>query len=140
MDARPALQRIADALAEAHLEAVLIGLAGAALQGAPVTTQDFDFMFRRTPSNLRKIRKVAERLKLPIYGMPYYPSSTMIRMRDEAMSLQLDFLSTIHGIRSFEAFGGGRRGCSSATRCCSWPICVTSSRASARRVVPRIAP
>ena len=36
------------ALAEARLEAVLIGNAAAALRGAPVTTLDFDFCFRAT--------------------------------------------------------------------------------------------
>ena len=43
MDAAPALEEIAQALTEAKLEAILIGNAGAALQGAPVTTVDFDF-------------------------------------------------------------------------------------------------
>jgi hypothetical protein len=35
---------------------VLIGNAGAALHGAPVTTVDFDFLFRRTARNLQKLR------------------------------------------------------------------------------------
>jgi hypothetical protein len=51
MDARPLLARIARMLKEQDLEAVLIGNAAAALQGAPVTTVDFDFMFRKTPAN-----------------------------------------------------------------------------------------
>ena len=38
MDARPLPERVARALEVAHLDAVLIGNAGAALQGAPVTT------------------------------------------------------------------------------------------------------
>ena len=53
MDAQPILARIAKALARARLEAVLIGNAGAALHGAPVTTLDFDFFFRDTPANRR---------------------------------------------------------------------------------------
>lgn len=50
MNAERILVRVADALAKCRLEAVLIGNAAAALQGAPVTTLDFDFMFRRTPA------------------------------------------------------------------------------------------
>jgi len=34
----------------------------AALQGAPVTTVDFDFFFRRTPANVRKLRGIAAEL------------------------------------------------------------------------------
>jgi hypothetical protein len=54
MDARPLLERVARALSVARLEAVLVGNAGAALQGAPVTTVDFDFMFRKTAANVRR--------------------------------------------------------------------------------------
>jgi hypothetical protein len=50
MDARPVLFQIARLMAQNGLEAVLIGNAAAALQGAPVTTVDFDFMFHKTPS------------------------------------------------------------------------------------------
>jgi hypothetical protein len=50
------------ALAEAHLEAILVGSAGAAIQGAPVTTQDFDILIRDTPLNRNKLDAVAARL------------------------------------------------------------------------------
>ncbi|MCX7404312.1 MAG: hypothetical protein NT089_01090 [Planctomycetia bacterium] len=50
MNATPLLGRILGALKEHHLEAVLIGNAAAAIHGAPVTTLDFDFMFRDTPA------------------------------------------------------------------------------------------
>lgn len=53
MDSRPWLTLIAQAIEDAGLDAVLIGNAAAALQGAPVTTIDFDFFFRRTPATSR---------------------------------------------------------------------------------------
>ena len=58
MNAGPLLESIVIALAEARLEAVLIGNAAAALQGAPVTTVDFDFMFRATRSESHEIEKI----------------------------------------------------------------------------------
>ena len=62
MNARPVLERIAAALAHANLECILIGNAAAALQGAPVTTLDFDFFFRDTPTNRRKLIRFAKEL------------------------------------------------------------------------------
>ena len=59
MSAAPTLREVADAVAEARLEAILIGNAGAALLGARVTTDDFDFMIRNTPNSMRKLRVVA---------------------------------------------------------------------------------
>ena len=59
MDAGPLLTRIAQLLHRHGLEAVLIGNAAAALQGAPVTTVDFDFLIRRTPANVRKLTAIA---------------------------------------------------------------------------------
>lgn len=101
MDARPQLERIARALAVARLECILIGNAAAALQGAPVTTLDFDFLFRDTPTNRRKLVRFAKELGA-IVLRPYYPASSMFRVTDEDLTLQADFLGTIHGVRSFE--------------------------------------
>ncbi len=72
MNAEPLLARSARALHDARLEAVLIGNAAAALQGAPVTTVDVDFMFRSTPGNLRKLKAFARELGATILR-PYYP-------------------------------------------------------------------
>src|ERR1019366_4455584 len=47
MDASPTLARVARLLEKHGLETVLIGNAAAALQGAPVTTVDLDFLFRK---------------------------------------------------------------------------------------------
>jgi len=100
MDAKPFLATIAEALQEVGLEAVLVGNAAAALQGAPVTTLDFDFMFRKTPANLNKLKKLARRLNAVILR-PYYPVSDLYRVVVEDTGLQLDFMSVLHGIRSF---------------------------------------
>ena len=101
MDARPILARIAQRLAEHHLEAVLIGNAAAALQGAPVTTVDFDFMFCRTPANIRKLKALAKSLGAVVFK-PYYPASGLHRISRDEDSLQIDFMSTVDGIKSFE--------------------------------------
>ena len=47
VNAEPFLAEVAQHLEALHLDVVLIGNAAAALQGAPVTTVDFDFMFRK---------------------------------------------------------------------------------------------
>jgi hypothetical protein len=101
MDATPLLARVIIALGEQKLEAILIGNAAAAIQGAPVTTLDFDFMFRDTPANLRKLKAVANSLNAVILR-PFYPVSKLYRMVDDALGLQADFMPVIHGVRSFE--------------------------------------
>jgi hypothetical protein len=100
MDAKPVLHQIAAALQECHLEAILIGNAAAALQGAPVTTLDFDFMFRKTPLNLKKLKLLAACLHGQLLK-PFYPASGLYRLMVDEKGLQLDFMPTIHGIRSF---------------------------------------
>lgn len=101
MDAGPLLGEIARRLDDAGLEAVLIGNAAAALHGAPVTTIDFDFLFRKTARNLAKLKVLARGLRATILR-PYYPASDMYRLVRDDDGLQVDFMGTIHGIRSFE--------------------------------------
>lgn len=102
MDAAPILIRLARVLRETSLEAVMIGNAAAALQGAPVTTVDVDFLFRKTPANLRKLKKVARALDATILR-PYYPVSDLYRVMADDLALQVDFMATVHGMRSYNS-------------------------------------
>lgn len=102
MNAGPLLDSVAAALAEVRLEAILIGNAAAAIQGAPVTTLDFDFMFRATPVNLTKLKRFAARLEAVILR-PYYPASALYRVMNDDRGLQADFMPAIHGVKSFNS-------------------------------------
>jgi predicted nucleotidyltransferase len=101
MNAAPVLAEVGRSLQRVGLQAVLIGNAAAALQGAPVTTVDFDFLFRRTPRNVQKLKAFARVLDAGILK-PYYPASDLFRVVRDADGLQVDFMGRIHGIRSFE--------------------------------------
>jgi len=101
MNAAPVLAEVGRALNRIGLEAVLIGNAAAALQGAPVTTVDLDFCFRKTPGNLRKLRALADVLNATVMH-PFYPVSDLYRLQRELDGLQIDFMPRIHGVRSFE--------------------------------------
>ncbi|MBP7866736.1 MAG: hypothetical protein KA419_12390 [Acidobacteria bacterium] len=101
MNAEPLLRRIARVFHEARLEAVMVGNAAAALMGAPVTTLDIDFMFRKTPANLKKLKALADRLGGRVLR-PYYPASSLYRVVNDDEGIQLDFMSVLHGIPSFE--------------------------------------
>jgi len=102
MNATPLLNSVVAALAAVRLEAILIGNAAAAIQGAPVTTVDFDFMFRDTPVNLAKLKKFASRLEAMILR-PYYPASKLYRVVNDERGLQADFRPAIHGVKSFNS-------------------------------------
>ena len=102
MNAAPLLNSVVAALAEVRLEAILIGNAAAALQGAPVTTVDFDFMFRATSPNLTKLKRFAQRLEAVILR-PYYPASNLYRVVNDDRGLQADFMPVIHGVKSFNS-------------------------------------
>jgi len=98
MDATPILEKVAKAMSKIKLEAIMIGNAAAALHGAPITTLDFDFMFRESKPNLNKLDLLAKELNATI-SQPYMPLSDMFRIENQ--ELQLDFLQMIDGIKSF---------------------------------------
>lgn len=134
MDAKPWLAEVARHLAEVGLEAVLIGNAAAALQGAPVTTVDLDFVFRRTPANVRKLKQLAIRLEATLLK-PYYPVSDLFRLVRDDDGLQVDFMGTIHGIRSFAGLRNRAtvlRIAGSELRVASLDDVIRSKRAAAR--------
>ncbi len=88
---------------------MLIGNAAAALHGAPVTTLDFDFWFRSSPTNLRKLKQLADRLGATILR-PYYPAASL---RARATRLELGgatlLVASLDGvIRSKRAAGRPR--------------------------------
>jgi predicted nucleotidyltransferase len=101
MDATDIIVRVARAIERQGLETVLIGNAAAAMQGAPVTTLDIDFLYRRTPANVKKLKQIASELGATIYR-PYYPASKMMRLWTDDLTMQVDFLDEVTGIRSFE--------------------------------------
>ena len=101
MDATPIVARIARTVQVHGLEVLLIGNAGAAMHGAPVTTVDIDFLYRRTPANVRKLKRIARDLRATLYA-PFYPSSNMLRMMNDDETLQVDFMDQAGGAGSFE--------------------------------------
>src|ERR1043166_130410 len=105
MNAEPVLVLAARLLARHHIDAVLMGNAAAALQGSPVTTLHLDFLFRKTPANLEKLKRLADDIDA-IVLRPYYPASDLYRVVRERDGLQFDFMAKIDGIRSFESLKG----------------------------------
>jgi diphthamide synthase (EF-2-diphthine--ammonia ligase) len=98
MDAKNILVEISEAFAHAKLEAVMIGNAAAAIQGAPVTTMDIDFCIRETDETLSKLSMVAKQLdaKLINYG-------SFFQIQAPERELYLDFICKVLGVKSFDA-------------------------------------
>ena len=96
------LSQVARLLTTHRLDVVMIGNAAAAIQGSPVTTMDIDFMFRKTSTNLRKLKALAADLDAMILR-PFYPASQLYRITRDRDGLQLDFMAKIDGIRSYES-------------------------------------
>lgn len=56
------LERLALALTAVKLDAVIVGMAAAAVQGAPVMTEDVDLLVRDTDRNRKKVRELCAEL------------------------------------------------------------------------------
>ena len=102
VDASLLIGTIARAFEQERLEAVLVGNAAAALHGAPVTTDDFDFMFRPTKQNIEKLLRVATLLGASV-SQPEYPLSRFYRILNREVGLQVDMMGVVEGITSFES-------------------------------------
>jgi hypothetical protein len=71
------------------------------IHGAPVTTLDFDFLFEDIPRNRSKLVRVAKELGAMALR-PYYLMSSLFRVTDDDLTMQINFVGAIHGLRFFE--------------------------------------
>ena len=60
--ASPAFADALDELRRAEVELIVVGMAAAILQGAPMITQDIDIVHRRTPENVERLLGVLQKL------------------------------------------------------------------------------
>lgn len=129
MNAEPLLIAISRALAARRLDAVWIGNAAAAIQGSLVTTMDFDFMLRKTPTNLTKLKRIADDLGAMVLR-PYCPASQLYRR----MTRERDGFSSISWRRSMASDRSNRCAVvrwpsTSVAMSRVWPRWLTFSRA-----------
>ena len=102
MNAGPLIRRLVRAANVARLECIVIGNAGAALNGAPVTTLDFDLFVRDTGKAMEKIRALARELGADVIPATS-PLSTMVRVENEREAIYLDLIDRPAGLGSFAA-------------------------------------
>jgi len=101
MDAKPYLDRIAEQFAAVDLDAVMIGNAAAAINGAPVTTMDVDFMLEQTPENYRKLAALAQRMNCQFVELKLVDDKYMYRLIHRTEPFVVDFLFAPSGLGDF---------------------------------------
>ena len=102
MNAKSILVELAQRFADLRLDAVMIGNAAAAFQGAPVTTLDIDFMVKWTDDNYKKLALLAQQMKCLFIEMKLPGDNYMYRLENREKSIYIDFLFVAAGIESFE--------------------------------------
>lgn len=70
------------------------------MHGAPITTVDFDFLYRVSPSNEAKRKKVAQALGGQL-SQPFPVLSSVYRIVRPDTQLQVDLTGQVHGVKSF---------------------------------------
>src|SRR5215471_11585587 len=102
MNGRPLLSTLAQALQEEGVEAILIGNAAAVVNGIPSTRANIDFLLRKTPQNLKKLRAVAKSLRATLWRAVYPPSGVLRLARDDDY-VRVDFITEAAGVRAFNS-------------------------------------
>lgn len=100
MDAKPYLEIVAAGFHRRHLEAIMIGNAAAAINGAPVTTLDIDFVVEKTPENYRKLAVIAQDLNCQFIELKLADDNYMYRLAHKEMPLVIDILFSLAGIKN----------------------------------------
>jgi hypothetical protein len=100
MDAKPYLEIIAAGFHRRHLDAVMIGNAAAAINGAPVTTLDIDFVVEKNPENYQKLAVIAQDLNCQFIELKLADDNYMYRLVHKEMPLVIDILFSLAGIKN----------------------------------------
>ena len=100
MNAKPFLEIIASAFHHRRLDAVMIGNAAAAINGAPVTTLDIDFLVANTPEYYRKLAAIAQDLNCQFIELKLPDDNYMYRLAHKEEPLVIDILFALSGIKS----------------------------------------
>ena len=104
MNAKPYLDGIAGHFASVGLDAVMIGNAAAAINGAPVTTMDVDFLVEQTPENYRKLAALSQRMDCQLVEMKLVGGAYMYRLVHRSEPLIIDILFKPSGGLDFAAW------------------------------------
>ncbi len=102
MDATGYLEFIARSFAEYHIDAVMIGNAAAALQGAPVTTVDVDFLFcqKDLRDTFRKLVALAQQYEYTFMEIERTARGyRMFRLEEKRTGFAIDILFEADGIQ-----------------------------------------
>lgn len=93
MNAESDLKKLARLFAEVNLEAVMIGNAAAAINGAPVTTLDVDFIVPKTNQTYRGIALLAQKTDSVLQELKLMDERYMYQLIPRSSEgIQLDFL------------------------------------------------
>lgn len=113
MDSGNNLSKIAEAFQRYRFDPIMIGNAAAALNGAPVTTEDFDFVVEQTPENYRKIIALASYFHCKVYELKLTNTQNyMYRLQKDDGTFFLDIL---HKIAGYDELSGIRKRATSVT-------------------------
>lgn len=135
VNATPYLNEIARWFDRLQLDAVMIGNAAAAINGAPVTTLDVDFMLEQTDENYRKLAFLAQSMNCRFVELKLVDDRYMYRLFHRTEPLVVDFLFSPTGLPDYGAVKKNSMevlfdGC--ALRIASLEDVLVSKRATAR--------
>ena len=136
MDAKSYLEEIADRFSQIGLDAVMIGNAAAAINGAPVTTLDVDFMLEQNEDNYRLLALLSQQMDYRFVELKLVDDRYMYRLMHRSEPFVIDFVFTPKGLddygavrqRSSEVFFGNH-----SLLIASLEDVIASKRAAARK-------
>ena len=106
MNAGPYLEEIARRFDDVGIDAVMIGNAAAALNGAPVTTLDVDFMLEQTDENYTKLALLAQQMDFRFVELKLVDDRYMYRLMHRSEPFVIDFVFSPKGIDSYKGLKG----------------------------------